>query len=93
MKTIKIDEAHLLAKEIARKIVSQELSEHMGAMKIWKEIIDYMGPKCPDSLWEFKSNASAIEDIIWNAENGGAKHDDLIRECKQEIMHAAKKLL
>lgn len=64
MKTIEIEEAHLLSKEIARNIVFQELSEHMGEMKIWKEIIDYIGPKCPDSLWAFKSNASAIDDII-----------------------------
>jgi hypothetical protein len=28
-----------------------------------KEIFDYIGPKYPDSLWAFKSNASAIEDI------------------------------
>lgn len=34
MKTINIDEAHLLAKEIASKIVSNKIQEHMSAMKI-----------------------------------------------------------
>jgi hypothetical protein len=32
-----------------------------------------------------------LRTLIWNAKNGGEKNENLIRECKQEIMQAAKK--
>lgn len=60
-------------------------------MKIWKEVIDKLGSRCPDDLWPFKSNASAIEDIKWNAEQGGDSNESIIRQCEQEILVAARK--
>ncbi len=85
-------EARLRASVIAREIASGGIAEFAGAMRIWKEVIDRMGPKCPEDLWPFKSNASAIEDIRWNAGQGGSPNTELIRQCEREIMAAARKL-
>lgn len=85
-------DGYALARTIAHGIVSGERSEFEGGMAIWKEVIDKIGPRCPDDLWPFKSNASAIEDIKWNAEQGGEGNERLIRQCEQEIIAAAKKL-
>ena len=93
MEKLTIEEARELAKSIALQISNQSLSEYAGARKIWTEIIDNIEGNCPDYLWAFKSNASAIEDIIWNADQGGAKNEPLIRECEQEIRKAAKELI
>lgn len=92
MKEISRVDAYVLARTIAKRIVSGELSEYEGGMTIWKDVIDKMGPGCPDDLWSFKSNASAIEDIKWNAEQGGNGNERLIRQCEQEIFGAARKL-
>ena len=92
MEEISRDDAYTLARTIAKRIVFGELSEYEGGMKIWKDVIDKLGSRCPDDLWPFKSNASVIEDSIWNAEQGGSKNEKLIRQCEQEIMDAAKQL-
>lgn len=92
MREISTDHAYALAKDTAKRIVSGELSEYDGAMIIWKEVIDKLGSRCPDDLWPFKSNASAIEDIKWNDEQSGNRNESLIRRCEQEILVAAKKL-
>jgi hypothetical protein len=92
MKEISRLDAYVLARSIAKRIVSGELSEYEGGMTIWKEVIDKMGPGCPDDLWPFKANASAIEDIKWNVEQGGNGNERLIRQCEQEIFEAARKL-
>ena len=86
------DDAYSLARAIAEKIVSGEISEYAGGMRIWKDVIDKLGSRCPDDLWPFKSNSSAIEDIKWNAEQGGDRNEKLIRQCEHEIMAAAKQL-
>ena len=86
------NDAYSLARVTAERIVSGELSEYAGAMKIWKEVIDKLGISCPDDLWPFKSNASAIEDIKWNIDEGGNSNDKLIQQCEQEIMAAAREL-
>ena len=93
MEEINRDDAYSLARKIAKRIVTGEISEYEGGMKIWKEVIDKLSLKCPDDLWPFKSNSSAIEDINWNAEQGGNKNEKLIYECEQEIMAAAKELI
>ena len=93
MEKINRDDVYTLAKTTAQRIVSGELSEYEGGMKIWKEVIDKLGTKCPDDLWQFKSSASAIEDIKWNAEQGGDGNENLIRQCEQEILVAARKLI
>ena len=93
MEEINRDDAYTLARTTAQRIVSGELSEYEGGMKIWKEVIDKLGTKCPDDLWPFKSNASAIEDIKSNAEQGGDGNENLIRQCEQEILVAARKLV
>lgn len=92
MEEISRDDAYSLARAIAKRIVFGEISEYVGGMKIWKEVIDKLNSKCPDDLWPFKSNSSAIEDIKWNAEQGGNRNGKLIRQCEQEIMAAAKQL-
>ncbi|MDD3609287.1 MAG: hypothetical protein PHI49_06005 [Halothiobacillaceae bacterium] len=92
MEEINRDDAYALAKATAKKIVSGELSEYEGGMKIWKEVIDKLGSRCPDDLWPFKSNASAIEDIKWNVEQGGNGNESLILQCEQEIIMAARNL-
>lgn len=92
MEEINKDDAYTLAIAIAKDIVSGEISEYEGGLRIWKEVIDKLGVKCPDDLWPFKSNASAIADIKWNAEQGGNKNEELIRQCEQEITVAAKEL-
>ena len=92
MDEISRDDAYTLARTTAKRIVSGGLSEYEGGMKIWKEVIDRLGSRCPDDLWPFKSNASAIEDIKWNAEQGGTRNENLIRQCEQEILVAARKL-
>jgi hypothetical protein len=92
MEELSQEDAYSLARVIAMKIMSGEISEYAGGMRIWKEVINKLGSRCPDDLWPFKSNASAIEDSIWNAEQGGSKNEKLIRQCEQEIMDAAKQL-
>lgn len=92
MERIDDTEARRRASAIARGIACGEISEYAGAMRIWKEIIDRMGPRCPDDLWPFKSNASAIEDILWNAGQGGSPNASLILQCEREIMAAARVL-
>jgi hypothetical protein len=86
------DEAYSLARTIAGRIVSGEISEYAGGIRIWKEVVDKLGTNCPDDLWPFKSNASAIEDITWNAGQGGERFEKLHRQCEQEIMDAARQL-
>ena len=93
MKNLSLKEGCLLAKNIAQKIISREINEYEGGIKIWKDVIERLEEGCPDNLWAFKSNASAIEDCKWNFEQGGANNDKLIKECEQEIMNAAKKLI
>ena len=93
MQTLKLDDAYIQATNIAEKIISGEVSVYLGSMQIWKEIIDNLQVPCPDDLWPFKSNASAIEDIKWNAEQGGQSNEALITECEQEIISAAKALV
>ncbi|MDD2760097.1 MAG: hypothetical protein PHH11_07370 [Methylomonas sp.] len=90
---INTDAAYSLARAISTRIVSGDISEYEGGMKIWKEVIDKLGQKCPDDLWPFKSNSSAIEDIKWNAQQGGNSNERLINQCEQEIMAAAKRLI
>lgn len=85
-------DGYALARTIAHRIVSGELAEFEGGMAIWKEVIEKIGTGCPDDLWPFKSNASAIEDIKWNAEQGGERNERLVRQCEQEIFAAAEKL-
>jgi hypothetical protein len=92
MDEISRDDAYSLARVIAEKIVSGEISEFAGGMRIWKEVIDRLRSACPDDLWPFKSNASAIEDIRWNAGQGGDPGEELIRQCENEIMAAAQRL-
>ncbi len=92
MTGISTHEAYERAREIAGAIVSGEVSAFAGAMTIWREVIDHLGPTCPDDLWPFKSNASAIEDAEWNAREGGARADQLILRCEHEIMEAARRL-
>ncbi len=81
------------ARDIAKQIVSDELDPYDGAMKIWKQVIDQLDNPIPDELWPFKSNASAIEDCLWNARESGVDHDELIAQCKQEIVQAARALV
>lgn len=92
MEALSRDDAYSLAIATAKRIVSGELSEYEGGIKIWKEVIDKLGSRCPDDLWPFKSNASAIEDIKWNTEQGGNRNESLICQCEQEILVAARKL-
>lgn len=92
MEEISRDDAYSLAKALAARILSGELSAYEGGMKIWKEVVDKLGSKCPDDLWPFKSNSSAIEDIRWNAGQGGDGNEGLIRQCEQEILAAARNL-
>lgn len=93
MEQISRDNTYSLARSIAKRIVSRELSEYEGAMKIWKQIIDKLDSRCPNALWPVKSNASAIEDIKWNAAQGGASNDTLIQQCEQAIIAAARELI
>ena len=88
-----LDQANETAKVIARQIVSDEIAAYDGAMRIWKEVLDQLEVPIPDALWPFKSNASAIEDCLFNTRDAGSNHDDLIARCQDEIKWAAKSLL
>lgn len=88
-----ITEAREAALPIARQIVSGEIDSYDGAMKIWKQVLDEMKAPIPDDLWPFKSNASAIEDCLWNARDSGANHDILMAQSREEIMQAARWLV
>jgi hypothetical protein len=92
MAKLTIEKARILAKDIAQKIVTHEISEYEGGTMIWKEIVDRLD-KCPDDLWIFKSRASAIEDCKWNAEQGGSNNDEFIWRSEQEIFNAARFLI
>lgn len=81
------------SKIVAQMIVRGEIDVYDGAIQIWKQILDKLEGRIPNALWSFKSNASAIEDCLWNAANSGSNHDDLIARCKDEIQWAAKSLL
>lgn len=87
-----IKEADSKAKLIAEQIFRGIIDPYDGAMKIWKQILDNLEEHIPDDLCPFKSNASAIEDCLWNAQNGGSNNDLLIIQCKNEIIEAAKQL-
>lgn len=87
------DDLVMKAQTTARRIMSGDLSPFDGAMQIWKEIVDPLEGPCPDTLWPFKSNAGAIEDIRWNAEMDGERNDALLLRCEEEILAAAKALL
>ena len=86
-------EARRRSLAIAARIVSGELDPYDGAMTIWKTILETLPDPIPDDLWPFKSCASAIEDYVWNFEQGGANADaEIIRE-KEEIVRAATALI
>ena len=88
-----ITEAREVAILIAQQIVSGEMEPYDGAMKIWKKALDKLEARIPDDLWPFKSNASAIEDCLWNSQESGSDNDILIAQCKKEILQAAKLLV
>jgi len=88
-----IPKARSETKLIAEHIVTGAVAPYDGAMKIWKQILDNLEEHIPDDLWPFKSNASAIEDCLWNAQDGGSKNDLLIMQCHNEIIQAAKLLI
>lgn len=90
---MELREAYPKAIEISKSIISGDLDPYEGAMKVWKEILDYLEERIPEDLWSFKSNASAIEDIIWNFENGGEENKKLIKSCKMEVVEASKYLI
>lgn len=90
---IAIDDALPQARRIAAAIVAGEIAAYEGGMRVWKEVIDRLAQRCPDQLWPFKANASAIEDTRWNAGNGGHDNPALIAQCEQEIIAAARQLL
>lgn len=78
---------------IAKQIVSDEIDAFDGAMRIWKEVLNQLDSRIPDALWPFKSNASAIEDYLFNAQDSGSNHAIQIAQCKAQIIDAAKYLL
>ena len=45
MEELDLIKAYSLARTIAKKIVSGEISKYDGGMKIWKEVIDKFGIK------------------------------------------------
>ena len=89
----KIDAARQAASEIAAQIANGELDAYEGAMRIWKQVIDHLESPIPDDLWPFKSNASAIEDCLWDSQESGTNHDALIAQCKEEILRASRQLI
>lgn len=88
-----IAEAREVAILIAQQIVSGEMEPYDGAMKIWKQALDKLETHIPDDLWPFKSNASAIEDCLWNSQESGSDNDILIAQCKKEIVQTAELLV
>ena len=90
---MKVSQAIEAAKIIAMQIVNAEISAYDGAKHIWKEILDKLEVRIPDALWPFKSNASAIEDYLFNAQDGESNFDVQIADCKNKIIEAAKSLL
>lgn len=91
-----IPTARQKATDIAREIAAGQLDVYEGAMRIWKEVIDKLDESLfvPDDLWPFKSNASAIEDILWNSEQTSVAPDEkLISQCRKEIMQAVENLI
>ena len=82
-------EARNATRQIAAGIASGEVDPYEGALRVWKEVLDKLDGRIPDDLWSFKSNASAIEDCLWHAQDTGANHDLLINQCRDEIMEAA----
>lgn len=80
-----------LSREVAREIVSGATDEYEGAMRIWKEILDFVDP-VPETLWVFKSSASAIEDCLIDTEEHGGDHAEFIAKCRNDIRAASEKL-
>jgi hypothetical protein len=85
-----------LSKKIAIEILSGAITPYRGAMFIWKNIINHI-KDIPDALWSFKSNASAIEDVLSHVKNyvdvgDGSDYDKLIQASEEEILKAAKEL-
>lgn len=90
---MKLSHARQQATLVATLIVSARIDAYDGAMKIWKEILDDLDERIPDDLWPFKSNASAIEDCLWDAQDSGANHDAAIVQYRTAIVEAANLLL
>lgn len=88
-----ITQAREAARLIARGIDTGDIDPYDGAMRIWKEVLDKIDTRIPDDLWPFKSNASAIEDCLWNASESGSNCGTLIAECREEIVQAARVLV
>ena len=88
-----LSEARNLVRVFARQIVNNEIDPYEGAMQIWKLVLDKLEGRIPDDLWPFKSNASAIEDYLWNAKESVSNYDAQITQCKNEIKSAAKAIL
>jgi len=66
-----VTEARRSSFAIAARIVSGESASCEDAMTIWKTILNTLPNPIPDDLWPFKSRARAIEDYVWNFEQGG----------------------
>jgi hypothetical protein len=83
------------ARLIAQLIYAGEIDAYDGAMKIWKEILDKLDERIPDDLWIFKSNASAIEDMLWVMREDNSEYDyaPQIARYVSEIKLAAGTLL
>ncbi|NJN63906.1 MAG: hypothetical protein HC882_02860 [Acidobacteria bacterium] len=90
---MKLAAARLAAREIAEGIVEGRVDPFDGATIIWKRLLEDLDEPIPDDLWPFKSNASAIEDCIFEAERSGSNYDALIARCRQEIVDAARALI
>jgi hypothetical protein len=81
-----------LVREIANQIINNEIDAYKGSMKIWKEILNYLD-NIPDNLLIFKSNASSIEDMIFDTYEFRANHEEAILKLKNELFNASKAIL
>jgi hypothetical protein len=86
-------EARAAARLIAHGISSGDVDPYEGARKIWKDTLERLHTGIPDDLWPFKSNASAIEDCLWDAGESGADHSVLMARCREAIVRAAQALV
>jgi hypothetical protein len=81
------------ARLIASRIGTGEIDPYDGAMRIWKDVLAKIDTRIPDDLWPLKSNASAIEDCLWNAAESGSDCGTVIAQCRAEIVQASRGLI
>ena len=80
-----------VARDIARRILSDEVTPHVGARLIWTQVYNAIGQ--PDQLGPFVYLASELDDFITARPARPTEYDPLIAQCEAAIREEADRLV